>query len=91
MKLFFLLFFQDSDDPVSPAFTDFDGIFNVLKLAKLNSIFSNMPSQSSFTFQFKRKKLSIEKIHLPPESSIIEDNKSPICSTIPNNTNKFDF
>jgi elongator complex protein 4 len=68
--------FSDSSDPVSPAFENYDGIFTVLKVPRIGSLASSMPSQPSFTFQFKRKKLYIEKIHLPPDMSVLEDKKS---------------
>jgi len=59
--------FADSDGPVSASFKEFNGLFHIKKLPALNSLINNMPQTPSFTFQLKRKKLHIEKIHLPPE------------------------
>lgn len=61
--------FSDSKTEKSPAFADFDGLFIVKKLSKVNTLVSLMSSQPTYTFQFKRKRLYIEKIHLPPEIS----------------------
>ena len=61
---------------MSPAFETYEGIFTVLKVPRIGTLASLMPTQPSFTFQFKRKKLSIEKIHLPPDMSVLEEKKS---------------
>lgn len=69
----FFAFDPDSSVPVSPAFATFDGLFTVLKGPCIATLVPSMPAQPSFTFQFKRRKLVIEKIHLPPDMSVLED------------------
>jgi len=62
--------FNDSMKEVGEAFRDHVGLFHIRKIPfRLNSLSGHLPEQLVYTFRMKRKKLWIEKIHLPPEIS----------------------
>lgn len=79
----------------------------MLKGPSVGSLVPSMPAPPSFTFQFKRKRLYIEKIHLPPDMSILEDKQGKpdqnegrvqsrgaaelICGTGPSKSQSLDF
>ncbi|EFA85131.1 RNA polymerase II elongator complex subunit [Heterostelium album PN500] len=52
------------------AFSDYLGLFNIRKIAKLNTLsLSYHPNVLNYVFKMKRRKMCIETIHLPPELS----------------------
>lgn len=60
----------DSNKEVGDAFKDFSGLFYLKKTpSRVNSLICSLPDQLAYTFKLKRKKLYIERIHLPPEIS----------------------
>jgi elongator complex protein 4 len=62
--------FTDSSKEVGDAFKDFSGLFYLKKTpSRVNSLICSLPDQLAYTFKLKRKKLYIERIHLPPEIS----------------------
>ncbi|KAI6649758.1 Elongator complex protein 4-like [Oopsacas minuta] len=65
--------FQSSDKEVSPLFSDYHGLFHLVKLPKINSLQSFIPETLNFGFKAKKRKFVIEKLHLPPELG--EDDK----------------
>ncbi len=63
-------FFIHTDEFDHPeAFRNYTGLFNVRKLARLASLAQHQPETLSYGFMRKKKKLYIEKLHLPPETS----------------------
>eukprot|EP01126_Amoeba_proteus_P001695 TRINITY_DN1050_c0_g1_i14.p1 TRINITY_DN1050_c0_g1~~TRINITY_DN1050_c0_g1_i14.p1 ORF type:complete len:183 (-),score=25.86 TRINITY_DN1050_c0_g1_i14:108-656(-) len=57
-------------EDISPIFQDFDGLFHVLKLPRVNTLNRHtLNCGTKLTFVVKRKKLRIEPICLPPEIS----------------------
>lgn len=92
--------FTDFENEKNPVFAEFDGLFSVKKLHRINTLISMMSSQPTYTFEFKRKKLSIEKFHLPPEisrstTSTDEEKKaksaSLLCQPGPSGSSDLDF
>ena len=76
----------------------------MVKAPRIATLVPSMPDQPSFTFQFKRKKLYIEKIHLPPDLSILEETAHDhaqsaksggaaevLCATGPSKSSSLDF
>ena len=61
--------FVGSDREKNPAYKEYHGLFNIKKLPTLNSIVCHMPESFDLAFKLRRKKLTIEKLHLPPELS----------------------
>ncbi|KAM9952953.1 hypothetical protein ACTFIR_008011 [Dictyostelium discoideum] len=57
-------------------FAEYLGLFNIRKIARLNTLsLSFHPDMLTFVFKMKRRKMCIETIHLPPESSRAGDSK----------------
>jgi elongator complex protein 4 len=72
ITLFSLFFLSvlDSIEEVGEAFRDYAGLFHLRKVPfRVNCLSCHLPEQLVYTFRLKRKKLWIEKIHLPPEIS----------------------
>ncbi|KAK8723568.1 hypothetical protein OTU49_011790 [Cherax quadricarinatus] len=61
--------FQGSDKETNPAFKDYHGLFHVVKLAAINSLVSPMLDSTDWVFKLRKRKLMIERLHLPPELS----------------------
>ncbi|XP_076067496.1 elongator complex protein 4 [Oratosquilla oratoria] len=61
--------FQGSDKETNPVYKDYHGLFHVKKLAALNTMVTPQLDSSDWVFNLKRRKLTIEKLHLPPELS----------------------
>ncbi|XP_078335032.1 elongator complex protein 4-like isoform X1 [Crassostrea virginica] len=61
--------FAGSDKEKNPAFKEYHGLFHIVQLPRLNSLLSHMPDTLDFAFKLRRKKFTIEKLHLPPELS----------------------
>ncbi|CAE1272150.1 ELP4 [Acanthosepion pharaonis] len=62
--------FADSKKARNPLYKDYHGLLNIKQLPKLNSIKCQMPDVMDWAFKLKRKKLVIEKLHLPPDLSV---------------------
>lgn len=62
--------FADSKKARNPIYKDYHGLLNIKQLPKLNSIKCQMPDVTDWAFKLKRKKLVIEKLHLPPDLSV---------------------
>ena len=58
---------QSSEKEVSSLFSEYHGLFHLVKLPKINSLQSFIPETLNFGFKAKRKRFMIEKLHLPPE------------------------
>ncbi len=50
-----------------PAFKEYHGLFTIKKLFKLNTLTSFLPDTLNMAFKLHRKRLIVEKFHLPPE------------------------
>ncbi|XP_076315140.1 elongator complex protein 4-like isoform X2 [Tachypleus tridentatus] len=61
--------FAGSDKEMNPVFKDYHGLFHILKLPRLNSLTSFIPETKDLCFQLKKKKFTIEKLHMPPDLS----------------------
>ncbi|XP_060070767.1 elongator complex protein 4-like [Ylistrum balloti] len=61
--------FAGSDKEKNPAYKEYHGLFHIHKLPRLNTLTSHMPDTMDFAFKLRRKKFTIEKLHLPPELS----------------------
>lgn len=51
-------------------YSEYSGLLKFLKISPINSLSIHVPDDSDWAFKVKKKKLIIEKLHLPPESSI---------------------
>lgn len=61
--------FHGSDKETNPVFKDYHGLFHIVKLASINSLVPPMLDSTDWVFRLKRRKLTIERLHLPPELS----------------------
>ncbi|XP_072047383.1 elongator complex protein 4-like [Amphiura filiformis] len=61
--------FAGSDQEKNPAYKEYHGLFHIKQLPRLNSLTCHMPDSLDLAFKLKRKKLTIEKLHLPPDLS----------------------
>lgn len=80
--------FQGSDKETNPVFKDYHGLFHIEKLATINSLVPTILDSSDWVFKLKRRKLTIERLHLPPELSEtvnrsqedpVGKTRSPVC------------
>lgn len=53
----------------NPACKDYHGLLKIHQLPRLNSLTCHMPDTLDLGFKLRRKKFTIEKLHLPPELS----------------------
>ncbi|XP_043914895.1 elongator complex protein 4 isoform X2 [Protopterus annectens] len=61
--------FVGSKLETSPLYKDYHGLLHVSKIPHLNSLVCNVPDNKDLAFKLKRKLLTIEKLHLPPDLS----------------------
>lgn len=61
--------FAGSEKEQNPLYKEYHGLFHLVKLPRLNSLASYLPETLDLAFKLRRKKFSIEKLHLPPELS----------------------
>ena len=61
--------FQGSDKETNPVFKDYHGLFHVVKLAAINSLVPPQLDATDWVFKLRRRRLVIERLHLPPELS----------------------
>ncbi|XP_017772789.1 PREDICTED: elongator complex protein 4 [Nicrophorus vespilloides] len=54
---------------------DYNGFFHFIKIAAINTLVSKHPGSVEFTFKLRKKKFSIETLHLPPDLGDDESNK----------------
>ncbi|BFZ03948.1 hypothetical protein BsWGS_06987 [Bradybaena similaris] len=59
--------FAGSDKEKNPVFKEYHGLLHVLQVPRLNSLVPAQPETSDLAFKLRRKKFTIEKLHLPPE------------------------
>ncbi|GLH08842.1 Putative elongator complex protein 4 [Gryllus bimaculatus] len=59
--------FAGSDRETNPIFKDYHGLFYINKLPAINSLCSHVPGSFDLAFKLRRKRFSIEMLHLPPE------------------------
>ncbi|XP_067937728.1 elongator complex protein 4-like [Watersipora subatra] len=53
----------------NPAFKEFHGLVKIRKLPWINSLICHLPDTLDWVFKLRRKRLTIEKMHLPPDLS----------------------
>lgn len=58
--------------------SDYHGFFYLTKLAAINSLASKHPGAIEYAFKLRRKKFSIEVLHLPPDIEEDKDKQSNI-------------
>uniref|UniRef100_A0A2P2I2E5 Elongator complex protein 4 n=1 Tax=Hirondellea gigas TaxID=1518452 RepID=A0A2P2I2E5_9CRUS len=61
--------FQGTDREVNPLFKDYHGLLNIFKIAAYGCLVPPQIDTKDWVFRLKRKKLCIEKLHLPPDLS----------------------
>ncbi|XP_022781811.1 elongator complex protein 4-like isoform X3 [Stylophora pistillata] len=61
--------FTGSENETNPVYKDYHGLFHIVRLPRLNSLVCHMPDSFDLAFKLRRKKMTIEKLHLPPELS----------------------
>ncbi|KAJ8299564.1 hypothetical protein KUTeg_023624 [Tegillarca granosa] len=61
--------FAGSDRETNPIFKEYHGLFHIVQLPCLNSLHCHMPDTLDLAFKLRRKKFTIEQLHLPPELS----------------------
>ncbi|KAK7098950.1 elongator complex protein 4-like [Littorina saxatilis] len=93
--------FAGSGKAKNPAFRDYTGLLHLIKLPCLNEFVSRMPETLDLAFRVRRKKFTIEKLHLPPElsdtASREQDDPVPSlrpslgCSSSATRSSKLDF
>lgn len=59
--------FAGTDDADNPALKDYHGLFQLVKLPRLNSLIRFNPSTYDLAFKLRRKRFTVEKLHLPPD------------------------
>lgn len=59
------------EEHANPAFKEYHGLLNIMKIAPFNSLASFHPKTRDLAFKLKRSKFVIEKLHLPPD--IVDD------------------
>ncbi|XP_060524375.1 elongator complex protein 4 [Cylas formicarius] len=73
--------------------SNYHGFFKLNKLAPINSLASRHPGAAEYVFKLRRKKFSIELLHLPPDIQDGHDNKRALsdfgCG--PTGKNSLDF
>ncbi|XP_041367597.1 elongator complex protein 4-like [Gigantopelta aegis] len=93
--------FAGSDREKNPAFKEYSGLLHIRQLPRLNSLVSHMPDTLDLAYKLRRKKFTVEKLHLPPELSesasrsqedvFIQNKSSNRSSCSSSGTSKFDF
>lgn len=61
--------FVGSEMETNPVYKDYHGLFHILRLPRLNSLVCHAPESFDLAFKLRRKKMTIEKLHLPPDLS----------------------
>ncbi|XP_045124335.1 elongator complex protein 4-like [Portunus trituberculatus] len=61
--------FQGSDKETNPIFKDYHGLFHVVKLAAINTLVPPLLDATDWVFKLRRRRMVIERLHLPPELS----------------------
>lgn len=61
--------FQGTDKEVHPLFKDYHGLLNIYKVSANNSLVPPRVDTKDWVFKLKRKRLCVEKLHLPPDLS----------------------
>jgi elongator complex protein 4 len=61
--------FEGSDKESNPLYKDYHGLFHFVKLPRINAMLPCQPETLDLAFKLKRKRFSIEKLHLPPDLS----------------------
>ncbi|XP_055625417.1 elongator complex protein 4 [Toxorhynchites rutilus septentrionalis] len=59
--------FAGSDKETNPAFKEYHGLLDLVKISALNSLAAYVPETRDLAFKLRRRKFVIEKLHLPPE------------------------
>jgi elongator complex protein 4 len=88
--------FQGTDKEVNPLFKEYHGILHINKISAGNSLVAPFVDTHDWVFRLKRKKLSIEKLHLPPDlsetvSRSTNDHAKSTASCSGSLPNKLDF
>jgi elongator complex protein 4 len=91
------VFLIDNSDSVKTRLnkTQYEGLFRIAKLPRLNTLNSFMPETLDLAFYIKRKRLIIEILHLPPDITEDDNEKkgrtttSSACASV--GSSKLDF
>ncbi|XP_076471871.1 elongator complex protein 4-like [Babylonia areolata] len=61
--------FSTSLKTKNPAFRDYSGLLHLVKVPCVNQVAPHLPETLDLAFRCRRKKFTVEKLHLPPELS----------------------
>ncbi|RUS71919.1 hypothetical protein EGW08_020312 [Elysia chlorotica] len=64
--------FAGSEKEKNPVFKDYHGLVHVIQIPRLNSLVPAQLETPDLAFKLRRKKFTIERLHLPPELSFSE-------------------
>ncbi|XP_050410770.1 elongator complex protein 4 [Patella vulgata] len=59
--------FSGSEKEKNPVFKEYHGLLNIHQLPRLNTMAAHEPDTLDLAFKLRRKKFTIEPLHLPPE------------------------
>ncbi|XP_005105912.1 elongator complex protein 4 [Aplysia californica] len=78
--------FAGSPKEKNPAFKEYHGLLHLVQLPRLNSLIPAQPETTDLAFKLRRKKFTIEKLHLPPEladtTGRSQDDDNPLTSKV---------
>ncbi|CAH1787088.1 unnamed protein product [Owenia fusiformis] len=78
--------FAGTNKETNPAYKEYHGLFHIKALPRLNALNCHMPDTLDLAFKLKRKKFTIEKLHLPPELSETSNKEQNNAIVRPSNT-----
>uniref|UniRef100_T1JA61 Elongator complex protein 4 n=1 Tax=Strigamia maritima TaxID=126957 RepID=T1JA61_STRMM len=83
--------FAASDKETNPLYKDFHGLIKIEKLPRLNSLVCRSHEDiRDLAFKLRKKKFSVEKLHLPPLDSE-EPRVQNFCSSKPGGNKRIEF
>lgn len=74
--------FAGSDEETNPVFSEYNGLFYIRKMVALNSLNAHTPETYDLAFKLRRRRFAIEKLHLPPELQLSEQQHQSDNETI---------
>jgi len=78
--------FAGSSKEKNPVFKEYHGLLHLIQLPRLNSLAPAQPETTDLAFKLRRKKFTIEKLHLPPEladsTGRSQDDDNPLTAKV---------
>jgi len=81
----------------NPAYSEYNGLLTVVKLACLNTLTAHVPDNRDWAFKLRKRRFVVEKLHLPPELQETAQREqddvtaSPACTTAVGSAKAIDF